>query len=520
MTDSTRRLLFGKATSTQNLKIKIIANIQYNDTPLTLKQSHSLPKTKMNKMNLQSPKATNIQNLSKLKKASNDFNYDKAPHTMLQNIKKASAQQNQNMNLSSSSKLKSHSKSKPSTNMSTNLTTSKSKIQSNRVNDYINKKLNQQQQLQQSNSKVNEPNVNEDNDDVKDTSVIDELISNEYTVSQKEQELNDFYNKNLSYENALGIINSEDNIDNMLTKSKEIISNLFLYQNMFYDIMKDKIQTKSNIKELLLKYNEKYRSIFKKQNRLNEQTESNLIRNNIAVNIHHEESKHLNDLIPLKQNELNVYKELFNITNTPDKDNKPQNNIPNKTNNDSMKLLLKAFTNLSHDNILDKLASSPNCNENDITNIKHIMNKYSIPQDHNDVEQNDNNEMQSANENIQLEYVVNGNGNEIGFDMNDIKLNKYLMMFYSKRKFPKIKFVKTSKNNYEYGTQKVVVKVEGENDSEIIRVRYVGGYVLIDKFLELNANLEEGKVKTSNIKKGNISGNSSAVKQKKNVKKK
>ena len=115
---------------------------------------------------------------------------------------------------------------------------------------------------------------------------------------------------------------------------------------------------------------------------------------------------------------------------------------------------------------------------------------------------------------------MNGNGNEIGFDMNDIKLNKYLMMFYSKRKFPKIKFVKTSKNNYEYGTQKVVVKVEGENDSEIIRVRYVGGYVLIDKFLELNANLEEGKVKTSNIKKGNISGNSSAVKQKKNVKKK
>ena len=128
MTDSTRRLLFGKATSTQNLKIKIIANIQYNDTPLTLKQSHSLPKTQMNKMNLQSPKATNIQNLSKLKKTSNDFNYDKAPQTMLQNIKKASAQQNQNMNLSSS-KLKSHSKSKPSTNMSTNLTTSKSKIQ-------------------------------------------------------------------------------------------------------------------------------------------------------------------------------------------------------------------------------------------------------------------------------------------------------------------------------------------------------------------------------------------------------
>ena len=520
MTDSTRRLLFGKATSAQNLKIKITASIQYNDTPLTLKQSHSLPKTQMNKMNLQSPKATNVQNLSKLKKASNDFNYDKAPLTMLQNIKKASAQQTQNMNLSSSSKLKSHSKSKPSTNISTNLTTSKSKIPSNRVNDYINKKLNQQQQLQQSNSKGNEHHVNEDYD-ANDISVIDELIANEYTVSQKEQELNDFYNKNLSHENALDIINNEDNIDNLLTKSKEIISNLFLYQNMFYEIMKDKIQTKNNIKELLLKYNEKYRSIFKKQNRLNEQTESNLIRNHIAVNIHQEASKHINDLIPLKQNELNVYKELFNITNMPNKDNKPQSNNPNKANNDTMKLLLKTFTNLSQNNSLDKFASSPNCNESDITNIKHIINKYNIPQHNNDVEQNDNNETPFINENIQLEYVVNGNGNEIGFDMNDVKLNKYLAMFYSKRKFPKIKFVKTSKNNYEYGTQKVVVKVEGENDSEIIRVRYVGGYVLIDKFLELNANSEEGKVKTSNnVKKGSISGNSSAVKAKKNVKKK
>ena len=123
MTESTRRSLFGKATSTQTLKIKITASIQYNDTPLTLKQSHSLPKTQVNKMNIQSPKATtNIHNISKLKKTSNDFNYDKTPLTMLHNIKKTSAQQTPNV---SSSKLKSHSKSKPSTSTSTNIITSK-----------------------------------------------------------------------------------------------------------------------------------------------------------------------------------------------------------------------------------------------------------------------------------------------------------------------------------------------------------------------------------------------------------
>ena len=329
MTESTRRSLFGKATSTQTLKIKITISIQYNDTPLTLKQSHSLPKTQVNKMNIQSPKATttNIHNISKLKKASNDFNYDKTPLTMLHNIKKTSAQQTPNV---SSSKLKSHSKSKPSTNINTNITTSKTKTTGNRVNDYINKKLNQQlHQQQQSNE------VHENNDiDVNDVSVVDELISNECVVSQKEIELDEFYNKNLSYDNALGVVNGEDKVDNVLAKSKEIISNLFQYQNMFYDILKDKIQTKNNMKELLLKYNEKYRSIFKKQNRLNEQTESNLIRNHIATNIHHEESKHINDIIPLKQNELNVYKELFN---TSDKDN--NKNTVQHGNEDTMKLL-------------------------------------------------------------------------------------------------------------------------------------------------------------------------------------
>ena len=498
MTESTRRSLFGKATSTQTLKIKITISIQYNDTPLTLKQSHSLPKTQVNKMNIQSPKATttNIHNISKLKKASNDFNYDKTPLTMLHNIKKTSAQQTPNV---SSSKLKSHSKSKPSTNINTNITTSKTKTTGNRVNDYINKKLNQQlHQQQQSNE------VHENNDiDVNDVSVVDELISNECVVSQKEIELDEFYNKNLSYENALGVVNGEDKVDNVLAKSKEIISNLFQYQNMFYDILKDKIQTKNNMKELLLKYNEKYRSIFKKQNRLNEQTESNLIRNHIATNIHHEESKHINDIIPLKQNELNVYKELFN---TSDKDN--NNNNVQHGNEDTMKLLLKAFTNISKNNSLNKFES------NDIKSIKHIMNKYNIAQQQqrsNDVEQNDT---------VQLEYVVNGN--ESGFDMNDVKLNKYLTMYYSKRKVPKIKFVKTSKNNYEYGTQKVVIKIEGENDNEIIRVRYTGGYILIDKVLELNSNSEESTTNPSSnkTKQGNTSTNSSAVKSKKNIKKK
>ena len=45
-------------------------------------------------------------------------------------------------------------------------------------------------------------------------------------------------------------------------------------------------------------------------------------------------------------------------------------------------------------------------------------------------------------------------------DETDMKLNKYLNMFYAKRNTPKIPFIKTSTNNYEYGSQKVLVKIE------------------------------------------------------------
>ena len=49
-------------------------------------------------------------------------------------------------------------------------------------------------------------------------------------------------------------------------------------------------------------------------------------------------------------------------------------------------------------------------------------------------------------------------------DKIDKKLENYLKYFYSKRTFPKIFFKKTSTNNYEYGTQKVMIKIEGESE--------------------------------------------------------
>ena len=41
-----------------------------------------------------------------------------------------------------------------------------------------------------------------------------------------------------------------------------------------------------------------------------------------------------------------------------------------------------------------------------------------------------------------------------------------------------------------------MVKIEGY----IIRIRYIGGYLIIDKFIEMNAAIEEKKIKKQNEK--------------------
>ena len=53
-----------------------------------------------------------------------------------------------------------------------------------------------------------------------------------------------------------------------------------------------------------------------------------------------------------------------------------------------------------------------------------------------------------------------------------------------------------------------MVKIEGDT----IRIRYVGGYLLIDKFIETNAATEEKKVKKQNEK--NSKQPSHAIKKK------
>ena len=58
-----------------------------------------------------------------------------------------------------------------------------------------------------------------------------------------------------------------------------------------------------------------------------------------------------------------------------------------------------------------------------------------------------------------------------------------------------------------------MIKIEGDT----FRVRYVGGYLILDKFIELNAVIEDKKMKKINEK--NNSTKLSSIKKKDNKKK-
>ena len=72
----------------------------------------------------------------------------------------------------------------------------------------------------------------------------------------------------------------------------------------------------------------------------------------------------------------------------------------------------------------------------------------------------------------------------------DIKLNQYLTSIYSENRLPKINFKKLNENLYQYGSQQVSV-IEEDN---VIKIKHDEGTLLLDNFIEINAQAEEEKM--------------------------
>jgi hypothetical protein len=303
------------------------------------------------------------------------------------------------------------------------------------------------------------------------------------------------------------------------------IKNLINYQMKYYELIKKEIDLYNKYNEQFLEYSEKYRTNLKILNKLNEENNLSKIKQCILLNNEKINNNKEKDIITVKDKELTLLKDICSTMNGEeynDLDNVENNGTKNK--NDQFLILFKVLKKIGDKyGPLENLLTQSNSTEPQRGNLKKIIKKYNkeleSKNNSNDMNNNSNNNMKinspisaKNNNNISIdkfEYVSLTKPDDI-----DKKIEIFLKQFYlSHKNIPKVVFRKTSKNNYEYGSQKVMVKVEGE----AIRVRYMGGYLLLDKFVESYAPLEDNKkknAKANNINQNNRSNISKKTKNK------
>ena len=143
-----------------------------------------------------------------------------------------------------------------------------------------------------------------------------------------------------------------------------------------------------------------------------------------------------------------------------------------------MKLIKNCINNYGP---LDSLFNKDNISNEDKNNIMVINEKLNSEK-----KKIDNN---NAAFDGKMPYVISNNPDSL-----DIKLNQYLTSIYSENRVPTIIFKKIEGNLYEYGSQKITI-VDEDN---IIKVQYDEGALLLDNFIEINAQAEEEKMKQNN----------------------
>jgi len=251
--------------------------------------------------------------------------------------------------------------------------------------------------------------------------------------------------------------------------------------------------------------------------------------------VNREENDIIREIISLNKQELNTYKDIFHINyNESDLTKfKEENSIRNEE-KDRQTLLRTAEVLFKNSENLKKLSEEKriilenlfrkydikieveqpvlmkNTSSGEETKEENVQqpesaaetNQYvynSQPQETNKIEFSDDEEEEQHENKI----VNTDEGHPVTNDPIDNKLNSFLTDFYSKRRISQVPFRRVSQGNYEFGTQKVLVKVENEK----IKVRVGGGFLLMDKFIEMNAPVEEAKIMNAKNISGKFSKN-------------
>ena len=468
MTDSIRRLIFGSISPSNSIKICIHSTFQYLEKGEKFVQpAGSNPPAKREEKRSSTPKKYE-NNLKKMKLGGSSnsnlkLNKDEKKtmnKKLTEDFKKRSNSKSYMNNLSSSG-------------ISYNIKTKNSHPQNSK-------------EIGQMISSNNKKEKIEYEEDKGDTSLIDEDLKN-YN-SPAPPEFFDFI-KNFENNYPLEKLNEFSDPYEIMNYTKNVINELLNYQLNYYNLLSISVNLNRKFNDLLIKYNEKYRLTLKKINKIEEESKKNEIKDEIITDIHRNDFNNLKQLIPLKQAELELYKEMYSINldenelqKFSDEQMKQLEEKKSKDANTQL-LLIKVLKNIYEKyGPLNKILNQSNSDEKEINNIINLSAKYNLPISEEVIENN---------EDMEYQYVSCNNPND-----NDNKLEMYLRYFYSQKKVPKIIFKKLSNNNYEYGTQKVTIKIEGDS----IRVKSLGGFLSIDKFIEINSLIEEGKIKNNSSK--------------------
>ena len=499
MTDSTKRLLFGNLSQSNNLRINVRARITYiqGQGNKNNKKVFS-PKGINNKKNIgesSSPKinGNNIyMNNSNNNNSNYVFNKQQIPMSKKVPIMKSSLMSNNNNNnINIGNRYNKHNVNMADIMIQQQQQNLNQNIAANAENQNINIQKNNFF-TKNSGGKKMSPNPQPEVDpqpDPTDTSVIYPEISN--PIQPIDEEFTDFMQKFIE-KNPLEQLTQFNDINEMMIYTKNVIDKLLCYQQEYYERLKTSVAMNNRLNELLMKYNEKYRNIVKKVHRLNEETNSNDMRKDVVVNAHRTENLNLKQIIPLKIKELKLYQEMCgdNIkdiilqkkSQDISKNKNKENDINIKKKNVLMKLLKNCVKNYGP---FDSLFNKENIEKINLNEEQ----KKSLEKIKQDAELMNSEKKEENNLNNNLEFVDSENPDNL-----DIKLNQYLSSIYSENRLPKINFKKIKDNLYQFGSQKITV-IDEDN---VIKIENGEGTLLLDNFVEINAQAEEEKVLKDN----------------------
>ena len=499
MTDSTKRLLFGNLSQSNNLRINVRARITYiqGQGNKNNKKVFS-PKGINNKKNIgesSSPKinGNNIyMNNSNNNNSNYVFNKQQIPMSKKVPIMKSSLMSNNNNNnINIGNRYNKHNVNMADIMIQQQQQNLNQNIAANAENQNINIQKNNFF-TKNSGGKKMSPNPQPEVDpqpDPTDTSVIYPEISN--PIQPIDEEFTDFMQKFIE-KNPLEQLTQFNDINEMMIYTKNVIDKLLCYQQEYYERLKTSVAMNNRLNELLMKYNEKYRNIVKKVHRLNEETNSNDMRKDVVVNAHRTENSNLKQIIPLKIKELKLYQEMCgdNIkdiilqkkSQDISKNKNKENDINIKKKNVLMKLLKNCVKNYGP---FDSLFNKENIEKINLNEEQ----KKSLEKIKQDVDLINNEKKEENNLSNNLEFVDSENPDNL-----DIKLNQYLSSIYSENRLPKINFKKIKDNLYQFGSQKITV-IDEDN---VIKIENGEGTLLLDNFVEINAQAEEEKVLKDN----------------------